>query len=65
MANLVRIAGQPKVGGLSDEEEYFQPFDLYNFQQLYASKKILIHILSLQIQWIWAQYMLLTKRIEY
>ena len=39
MANLVRIAGQPKVGGLSDEEEYFQPFDLYNFQQLYASKK--------------------------
>ncbi|MCW1939012.1 SMI1/KNR4 family protein [Bacillus anthracis] len=65
LANLVRIAGQPKIGGLSDEEEYFQPFDLYSFQQLYASKKFLIHILSLQIQWIWAQYMLLAKRIEY
>ncbi|MGE2624223.1 hypothetical protein ACQH8C_24035, partial [Escherichia coli] len=36
----VKLAWQPKIGGLSDEEEYFQPFDLYSFQQLYASKKI-------------------------
>lgn len=40
LANLVRIAGQPKVGGLSDEEEYLQPFELKSFQQLYDSKKI-------------------------
>ncbi|OSM10368.1 1,3-beta-glucan synthase regulator [Bacillus toyonensis] len=40
LANLVRIAGTPKIKGISIEEQYYQPFDLASFQQLYFSKKM-------------------------
>lgn len=40
LAGLVRIAGNPKIKGISIQEQYYQPFDLISFQQLYFSKKM-------------------------
>ncbi|MEC3155152.1 MULTISPECIES: SMI1/KNR4 family protein [Bacillus] len=40
LAGLVRIAGTPKIKGISIQEQYYQPFDLISFQQLYFSKKM-------------------------